>query len=109
MGVQHGGVEWRDEQIEICEHNGHGAVDDAIRTVNEALGLVCEPGGIRCESQWGISDSAVSLDKIAAAVENIRQVELLAPSDPRGCACGGRCHVTVVRTNRCMGCQPIKC
>ncbi len=61
MGVQHGGVERRDEEIEICEHNGHGAVDDTVRAVDEALGLVCVPGGIRCEGQWRISDSFISV------------------------------------------------
>ncbi len=107
MRVQHGSVERRDEEIEICEHDGHGAVDDAVRAVDEALGLVCVPGGIRCKSQWGISDSVVSKCNGAVELENVRQIELRAPSDPRGRACGGRCYVAIVGTNRCKRCQSI--
>ena len=45
---------------------------------------------------------------IQPKVDNVRQVELRAPSDPGGRACRGRCHVTVVGTNRCNQCQPIE-
>ena len=107
MRVQHGRVEWRDEKIEVCEHNGHGAVDDAVGAVDEALGLIGESGGVRCEGQWRISDSIVSLGSNAGEIGNGRQVKLAAPSDPRGGARSGRCHVTVVGANRCERCQPI--
>ena len=49
MGIQHGSIERGDKQIEIGEHNGHGAVDDAVGAVDEAFGLVGIAGGVGCE------------------------------------------------------------
>lgn len=66
MGVQHGCVERGYEKIKICEHNGHGAVDDAVGAIDEAFRLVREPGRVRREGQWGKSDSTVSFDNDAA-------------------------------------------
>ena len=34
--VQHGGVERGDEEIEVGDHDGYGAVDDAFGAINEA-------------------------------------------------------------------------
>ena len=50
MGIQHGGVKRRDEKVEIGEHDGHGAVDDAVGAVDETFGLVRIAGIIRGES-----------------------------------------------------------
>ena len=90
MGVQHGSVERRDEQIFIGEHDGHGTVDDAVRAVDESLRLVRVARGLGCEGEGGEC-----------------QVELRAPCDPGRRAGGGGCHVAVIGTNRCEICQRI--
>ena len=98
--VKHGGVEWCDEQIEICEHNCHGAVDDTVRAVNETLGLVGVASVRARRNQRRIAGSHVS-DGSAGnkRMNDSRQVELLAPSNPFRCASGGRCHVAIIRSN----------
>ena len=58
--VQHRGVERGDEQIKVCDHDRHGAVDDALRAIHKAQGLVCEAGVISRERQWRVPDLAVS-------------------------------------------------
>ena len=111
MGVQHGGVKWRDEQIKVCKHHGHGTVDDTVTTINVTFGLV------------GIA-SVVARDNQRAE----SQVELRAPANPGRGASGGRCHIRarqallvyrkqqtesesedlLVRTNRRPRCIPLE-
>ena len=59
MRVEHGRVERGDEEVKVREHNGHGAVDDAVGAVDKALGLVGETRGVGCQGQWGVSDWAL--------------------------------------------------
>ena len=101
MRVQHGGVERSDEEIEVGDHDRHGAVDDALGAIHIAQRLVCEAGVVSRERQWRVPGGSVSEAIRSARVDNVRQVELRTPSDPGGRASRGRCHVTVVGTNRC--------
>lgn len=90
MGVEHGGVERCDEQIQISEHNCHGTVDDAVGAVDESLGLVRIARRVGCEGKWRVC-----------------QVELLAPSNPGRLTGGSGCHVAVVGTNGCAKYQQL--
>lgn len=50
--VQHGCVEWRHKQVKIGDHDRHGTIDDAVRSIYETLGLVCEAGVVARECQY---------------------------------------------------------
>ena len=52
MGIQHGGIEWRDEQIQVSEHHCHCTVDDAIGAVDEPLRLIRVTRVVGRESKW---------------------------------------------------------
>ena len=60
MRVQHRRVERGDEQIEVCDHDRHGTVDDALGAIHKAQGLVCKAGVIPRERQWRVPDRAIS-------------------------------------------------
>ena len=52
MGVQHGRVERRDEQIQVGKHHCHRTVDDAVGAVDESFRLVRVTCVVGCESKW---------------------------------------------------------
>ena len=82
MRIDHRGVKWGNEEVEVCEQNGHGTVNDAIITVYEALWLVCVASrvGRGCEGR-------------------VCKIELLAPSNELGSPRGGRSNVGIVGTD----------
>ena len=80
--VDHRHVEWRDKEVGVGKEDGHGAVDDAIITVDEALWLEGVASITTGHGQWCV-----------------REVELLAPRNKGGSASTGRSDVGVVGAN----------
>ena len=83
----HAGVERCDEEVEIGQHDCHGAVDDTVAAVHETFGLVRVAG---VGARYG--------------QRRVGQIQLLTPANERGRSGGRGGDVRVVGSDWQTGC-----